>query len=412
MAPSGPAILILDHGGIGPRVADARKLRGLTQQGLALLVPCSKSLVSQVERGCRPATPWFVAAVARALHLGVTELTGQPYRGATERADRIHAAIPELRVALTYADVPPEPGVAPRRLGELRRDVTTVAGLLDRMDYLELGRRLPGLVEELSSVWHGSDGPARREAAELLLSSYLAVKAVAYRLGYVDLVSVAIGHAARLAAEVGNPELLALVAEERCQVFFATGAHDAGTRFVRRAHRQFDSLIAGTESGLAIIGSLQLRAAVLTARSGTGRSEAWDHLGHAREISERIGRETNHHGLVFGPANVRIHEVATAVELDDHDEAIRLAGDFEPPPGLPPERASHHYLDLARARLAAGQRGRALDCLLRAERLAPQHARNHPMARETTVALLRAQTRVPESLRSMARRMKLTPTGP
>ena len=32
-------------------------------------VPCSKSLVSQVERGVTPVTPWFVGAVARALNL-------------------------------------------------------------------------------------------------------------------------------------------------------------------------------------------------------------------------------------------------------------------------------------------------------------------------------------------------------
>jgi DNA-binding XRE family transcriptional regulator len=63
MSPRGPTILILDQDGIGRRLAEARKLRGLTQGGLAMAIPCSKSLISQVERGAKPATPWLVGAV-------------------------------------------------------------------------------------------------------------------------------------------------------------------------------------------------------------------------------------------------------------------------------------------------------------------------------------------------------------
>src|SRR5260221_12986030 len=101
------AILIFEQDGIGAHIAEARKLRGLTQSGLAMLVPWSSSLVSQVERGVRPATPWLVAAVARALRTDVPQFLGQPYRGATERTDRVHARIPDIRIAVTYSDVPP-----------------------------------------------------------------------------------------------------------------------------------------------------------------------------------------------------------------------------------------------------------------------------------------------------------------
>jgi transcriptional regulator with XRE-family HTH domain len=82
---------------IGQRIAHARKLRGLTQADLAARAPCSKSLIAQVERGHKPATPALIAAVATALNADVTELTGQPYRGSSARTDRIHAAISEIR---------------------------------------------------------------------------------------------------------------------------------------------------------------------------------------------------------------------------------------------------------------------------------------------------------------------------
>src|ERR1700761_6254601 len=144
MNPSGSAFLLIEQESIGWSIAEARKLRGLTQEGLALLVPCSKSLVSQVERGARPATPSFVGSVARALHVDVATLLGQPYRGTTERTDRVHAGIPDIRVAMNYWDVPPDLAVAPRSLDLLRAGVTKIGRYLDTVDYIRLGDQLPG----------------------------------------------------------------------------------------------------------------------------------------------------------------------------------------------------------------------------------------------------------------------------
>jgi hypothetical protein len=213
-----------------------------------MAIPCSKSLISQVERGAKPATPWLVGAVARALHIDVPQLLGQPYRGTTERTDRVHASIPQIRIAMTYWDVPPTLDAAPRPLDAIRQDVNAVGSFLDKVDYLRLGERLPGLVEELSAILHGSDGTTRREAAELLIYAYV-------------------------------------------------------------------------------------------------------------------------------------------------------------------ERSSHHYIDVARAQLVAGQPQLALDSLVKADHLAPQHTRNHPMARETVAGLIRVHNRLPESLRSMARRMGVSVTA-
>jgi hypothetical protein len=72
---------------------------------------------------------------------------------------------------------------------------------------------------------------------------------------------------------------------------------------------------------------------------------------------------------------------------------------------LPAERSSHHYIDLARAQFVAGKREHALGSLLTADKLAPQHTRNHPMARETVTGLIRVHSRTPGPLRSLARRM-------
>ncbi|MFI6174379.1 helix-turn-helix domain-containing protein [Nonomuraea sp. NPDC051191] len=408
MTPVGTNILIMDQAGIGPRIAEARKLAGLTQDGLALLVPCSKSLVSQVERGCKPATPWLVAAVARALHIDVTELTGQPYRGSTRHTDRVHASIPAIRIALSHWDVPPEPEVEPRDLAAIGQDVRKVNALLDKINYVELGKRLPGLIEEMSVILHDSEGARRKTVAEMLMHAFVAAKSVAYRLGYVDLTSVAVDRAAQAARETDNPELLAYAAEERSQVFFASTAYRAGLAYLDRAHREYDSLISTREAGLAITGSMHLRSAILAARQHPRGVDAWEHLAQAHEYASRIGRDTNHYGLTFGPSNVRIHEIAAAIELEDPDEAMRRNEGFKPPRNLPPERSSHHYIDLARVQLMAGEPDRALESLNRADRLSPQHTVYHPMVRETVNSLLRGHTRIPETLRSLARRIQMT----
>jgi transcriptional regulator with XRE-family HTH domain len=399
------SILILEQDGIGTRIAEARKLRGLTQSGLSMLVPCSSSLISQVERGVKPATPWLVAAVARALHTDVPQLLGQPYRGATERTDRVHASIPQIRIAMNYWDVPPDLLAAPRPLDTIAGDIATIGRFLDAVDYLQIGRDLPGLIEELSAVFHASVGAQRRQAAELLMYAYVAAKSMAYRLGYVDLVSVAVERATWAARETDNPELLAFMAEERCQIFFATGAYDAGLKFIDRAYRDYQPLLTGHDSGLAIAGSMHLRAAIMAARDANRRNDAWDYLAQAGEAGQRIGGDTNHYGLIFGPTNVKIHAVAVAIELDDADEAIRRSEGFKPANAIPGERSSHHYIDLARAQLVTGLPQHALRSLMTAEKLAPQHTRNHPMARETVTGLVRAHTRIPEPLRSMSRRM-------
>ena len=199
---------------------------------------------------------------------------------------------------------------------------------------------------------------------------------------------------------MSTPGMLVVDREE-----FATGAYDAGLKFIDRAYRDYQPILTGHDSGLAIAGAMHLRAAIMAARDGTRRPDAWDYLAQAGEIGQRLGGDTNHYGLIFGPTNVTIHAVATAIELDDADEAIRRSEGFDPAHAVPAERSSHHYIDLARAQFAAGQREPALGSLLTADKLAPQHTRNHPMARETVTGLIRAHSRTPEPLRSLARRM-------
>lgn len=75
---------------------------------------------------------------------------------------------------------------------------------------------------------------------------------------------------------------------------------------------------------------------------------------------------------------------------------------------LPNSRQGHHHMDLARAWLWDGNRDKALKELEKAERIAPQLVRNHPIARSTLRSIVyaeRASTR--EKLRRMSDRFHL-----
>ncbi|MDR3082512.1 MAG: helix-turn-helix transcriptional regulator, partial [Streptomyces sp.] len=86
-------------GNTGARIAEARKLGGYTQRAFAPLIGFSYSLLHQVERGHKPASPDFIAACARALHIDVTALTGQPYMTELQQ-DRLAELIRPIRESL------------------------------------------------------------------------------------------------------------------------------------------------------------------------------------------------------------------------------------------------------------------------------------------------------------------------
>jgi transcriptional regulator with XRE-family HTH domain len=388
---------------IGRRIARARKLRGFTQEQLAVRVPCSKSLIAQVERGHKPATQSFIAAAANVLNVEVTELTGQPYRGRTPATDRIHASISEIRNALAYWDVPPELDMPPRPLDGLTTDVERAGDLRMEASYAQLGAMLPELIKHLTVHVHTLTGQDQARAFGLLAEVYTAVDSMAYKLGYMDLFTLAVERMAWAADQSDDPLLRPVAAMRRSSVFLATGGWDGGIVLLTRAGREIDRS-AGDDATLSVSGTVHLRSAILAARAGRTQA-AWDSIGEAAEVSGRLGHDTRDYGLLFGPTNTAIHGVAVAVELGDADEAVRRGEHLDLPADLPRERSSHHFIDLGRAWLWEGKRDKALACITTAERLAPQRTRYHPMARQVVTQLMDDKRQLPEPLRGLATRM-------
>jgi transcriptional regulator with XRE-family HTH domain len=392
-----------DRDRIGARVAALRKTRGWTARELARRAQVSYSLLTKVESGSVPATPAFTGAVARALRVDVTRVTGQPYE--EPGAGTLQATVEPLRRALLAYDLPPLGDVRPRPAGELRATVNAASLLARQARYLQLGERLPGLLEELQAAISAADTSEQPALYALLAEAYGGVSGLAHQLGYGDLRAVALDRIEWAAHMSGDRLRVARTQWSRGASLMGVAAYDHGLALMERTRSELGpDMSVMDEAARSVYGSLHLRSAVLAARAGR-RQESDAHLAEAREVAALVRDGANHYGMEFGAANVGLHEVSAAVEIADGTLAVRRAEGVQRAGylgSLPPSRLGHYQIELARGWLYHGDRHRALGALRRARRIAPQQARYHPMVRDTVQAIAYAEPRPNEELRSFA----------
>jgi hypothetical protein len=433
---------------LGQRLAALRHAAALNQMGLARRVVTSRSTVANVERGRQGGTRDFWTRCDDVLgadgvllgeydririlqrrhdrETGYLQLGGvlddgdagwrpQPMRaepqfvggpsvngakpgvgsarpGAGERSsdpvtsgDAVRQQIPALRCVLDAHDVPQDGPV--RAIPVLREDVAALVRMRLQSSYGQLAARLPDLLPELHRALDSVLGQRRTMVAGLLVQAYRAADAVADKFGYYDLSARIIGLMLDAATESGDELAIAAGAYVRAETFFANGQHEVGRRMLERA-----SLRLMPEAGVgsaAAYGALHMRAAVLAARAGT-LAKAHDHLLEAGCWAHGLP-DGVYAGTVFGPASVRIHEVALAVDGGDPDAALTVAARWQPATDLPAERRSHFYIDLARACAMLEAPERVRDALWTARAIAPEHVHDHPQVLETLGGLARGR---------------------
>ncbi len=380
-------------GGIGARVAEERKLAGLTQYQLAARANVSVSLIRAVEQGRVPASPAFVSAVARALGVGVADLLDQPFARANQGERQLHSVVPALRREMAAYLLPPGGEVSWRSLDELAREVAETVRLRHQADLTRLGMTLPGLLEELRAATHILSGSERERVFWLLGEVYCAALQVVHKLGYLDLASLTEDRYEWAAARCGD-ELAVLRGDYGRAGELITSGEFAGAReYLERSRATIEDRLGHADAPtLSMWGNLHLKSALAAARAGD-RDGADAHLAEASETAARIGIDRDDYRMCFGPTNVAIWSVGLAVEAQDGTEAVKRAEGFTPPPGAPRERVGHYWIDLARGWLLHGDRDRALAALIKARHTAPQQTRYHPMVHETIRMLARQDRR-------------------
>lgn len=406
--------MIEESESIGQRLRRARLRLGLTQADVAGRLRRTQSWVSRVESGDIELDRASVLnALAGVLHIHPNELIERPFTGSTAENQWWVSAAMTLRELRRYDLAPafegdPRPPTAlwdaMRRLHQLRDDADNT-GILGR---------LPDLLCEARALAETATGAEREEAFAIYAVACKFAHTSAHALGHPELVTLAAERAAWAAERSGDPLLPAVVDWMRAWDMWATADWDdalaLGDKALRGVARAYER---GEPDALRVWGSLQLRAAVSSARAGNAQ-EAAHRLELAGEAAARTSRapEPAHdrHSLTFSAGNVGIHGVNVALELSRQDEALRLHGRLDPAvvAALPASRRGHYRMDLARAHLWSGQRDLAIAELSAAERIAPQLVRNHPIARATLRRIVYGErTGVREQLRRMSARFHL-----
>jgi transcriptional regulator with XRE-family HTH domain len=382
---------------VGSRIADQRKVAGLTQRGLADRINYSYSLIHQVESGHKTASPDLVSAVARALHIDVTVLTGQPYMAELEH-DRLAGLIRPIREALDLYDLGGDPPGTLRDVGELANEADRLCRLVRASQIKVAAEALPAVITELTTAASGDGSPSSLWGS--LASTYRTAHDVCVKLGYYDLATVALDRMEWAACKASDPLLSAIRQYMRALVYFREGENSVGLRLIERGH----GVVAAAEPTMAaraVTGQLHLGASILAAGSRDADAAA-AHLGEAAVYAQELGEVGDIHWLSFGPTNVVCHEVSVGIELGRYGEAWEKAELVRLPDDWAPSRRAHFHLDRARTQLETGHLDDTLNSVLTARREAPQQTRYHPSARGLIKDLIRRRRTTPHTLDSLA----------
>jgi transcriptional regulator with XRE-family HTH domain len=381
---------------IGARIAWYRKLRRLTQQELASRAHISYSMMTKVEQGVKPATSAVVAAVARALSVQTTDLTGQPYLAELQQ-DELDALIQPIREALDLYDLGADPDVTTRGVPALAAEADQLCALVRDGRLKDAAAALPDLIAEATTAaWTAHS----TEAWSVLASTYRTAYDVTTKLGYTDLCVVALDRLDWAAARASDPVLAGMRQYLRSLVYLRAGQYRMGQRLVAVGMTTLDQGEPGRVRDV-VTGQLHLGAAVLAARAGDGAAAA-GHIAEASRTAETTGEATRVHWLSFGPTNVATHQVATLAEQCQYGEALQAAAGLTIPADWPASRVAAHLAEVARAQLWTGRTDQAQQTLQRAREVAPQQTRYQPMVRETVAGLLSARRATPGTLVNLA----------
>jgi transcriptional regulator with XRE-family HTH domain len=366
---------------LGRKIAFHRTGRGLTQRDFGALISRSETWVGQIERGERHIDRMTVLRqVAEALAIPVSELmTDTPV--IVEATSRTVAA-QELRMLLSSSfalSMAIGERTAQAPLSTLEEGVSQAWDLVHGTAYSDLVPLLTELIPMLETAVRVGPHQERRESWRLLARTYHAVAAALAKLGELAAAWVAADRAISAAEQADDLHLMAEGAFRLVVVFQGTRQYDQAEHAALSAINAMRSIAAeGDPATISLLGILQLQLAIIAARQNDAES-ASQHLREARQAADELGQDRNDFNTEFGPTNVRLHEVAVAVELGDAGTAIRLATGVMPSE-LSPERRGRFLIDVARAHLQRRKRDDAESCiksLLEAEAVAPEAIRGN-----------------------------------
>jgi transcriptional regulator with XRE-family HTH domain len=390
---------------LGRKIAAERRRRGLSQPELARMVDRSVAWVSQVERGVRKVDRMSVLeALATTLEIPLAELAAEApvVAAVTEEppaAGRLRLVLSGAYALRAMLDGRRAPAISTLRTKARRAWELTHAGR-----YTELTDLLRNLVPDLETAARSVPEEQRAEVSELLATTYQACSAALAKLGEPEAAWIAADRAMAAAERAGSAMLVAAGAFRLVFVFINARHYDQAEETARTAAEALWPVADhGDPQAMSLWGGLTLQRAVIAARVNDPDT-AYGQLERASQIAARLGEGRGEYNTEFGPANVRLYEIAIAVELGDAGRALRAAADADTT-SLSDERQARMLIDVARAHAQRRQVHEAVAALLQAEAITPEQVRGHALVRQLVSDLLTMQDPPATELRDLAKRL-------
>lgn len=379
-----------EHDAIGARIARIRKQRGMTQTALAARASISLSMVKKVETGYASASTITLGAIAEALGVDTTRLTGPQ-----DSPEQLHQLVPTIRRALASTDMWDDE-IEPLPLERLRSQVVQLGQWRRDTKYDKIGATLPTLVDQLLAAGAEHGEPAYA----LLADAYRAGNTLAHKLGYPDLSLTAMDRMEWAADRSGDPLLVATSHYLRAAALARIGSGKHALRLLDRTMSDIEPMIDRDPNAAAVWTALHMRAGTIAATLADAPTSE-EHLAEAAKVAESVGDRVVYETVV-GPTNVKLHAIAAAVDLARPGKALKIAETVDIPQGMAAERETYFHLDVARAHLLNRRPDEAIEELYTARALAPQHFRASSAVKAAIQTAAQQQRYASSGLRALA----------
>jgi tetratricopeptide (TPR) repeat protein len=322
------------------------------------------------------------------------------------------AAIVELRNVLTdygfNASSMGSAGIGEQlpTLRDLERDLKVTFDAYQQSRFTIAAGRVSTLLADAQLVLLEQSAGERGEVFGILALSCQAAASVLIKAGEPDLAWIAAERGLIAAGNANSPAIRGSLIRSVAFSLLSTGRSDAAMRLIESGGSFMESEGVEGSSMMSVHGTLFLAGAMAAARFGD-RARTADYLAEANDAACRLGRDSNDLWTAFGPANVAVHRVNTAAELGDMQTVLDSAESLNVAT-LPVERKVRYLFDVAQAYSLTGKRNEALDILIKAERMAPEHVRQHHLAKKVVMTLVQKSAGKPSvELGKLAQRVNV-----
>jgi len=377
----------------GERVAWYRRRRGVSQAVLADMVGRTEDWLSKIENNRIELDRLSVIKrVAQALDVSIGDLLCEPSL-VEWTADAAGRTLPALRDALMdYRQITVLPQTAvesgPPQLNDIRGRVDALwAGYQDaKFGYVT--QTLPGVLRAAQhAVDVSSADDALRAHAQLALTYQVAATTLT-KFGETDLAWIAADRGLTHARYSDNSVASASLLRAVIHALLSNGRYGEAVALTEQAAAHIaDTVDLTTPTGLSVYGAVFLAGSMAASRLDDPPATR-TFLNEAEHLADRLRYDGNHLWTAFGPTNVAIHRVSTAVELGNVQIAVELGPQVNTA-ALPVERRVRHSLEVARAFSAWKRSDDALATLLDAEAQAPEQVRYHFIPRQLVLNWMR-----------------------